>query len=116
MTNIRNSLEHLDPNITKTVHFLRDNGFVTTDSGDGEYKIVNDIDEDALPWPHVYMRCEVDSLREEALRLKKLLEDKGIQVFQMNGDTSQPSIQISWDVCWEEGLIELIGVHDGMFP
>lgn len=45
----------LDPGIRKTVRFLRDNGFNTTDSGDGKTKQAKGYIGE--PEPNVYMTC-----------------------------------------------------------
>lgn len=43
----------LNPGIVKTVEFLRTNGFITMDSGDGETHAF----ECDQPYPYVHMRC-----------------------------------------------------------
>ncbi len=68
--------DKLDPGIRKTVRFLRDNHFVTTDSGDGETKQARGYIGE--PEPNVYMVVGNDprDLIEEALRLKKVLVER----------------------------------------
>ena len=79
----------LDPGIRKLVRLLRDNGFETTDSGDGAFKF-EDIPEEevaedgptpvglpmacAEPVANVYMQCTKDTLLAESERLVSLLK------------------------------------------
>ena len=68
-------MEKLNKGIVKTVKFLRENGFDTKDSGDGE---THDFDCD-LTMPYVHMIVKPNKIEEESHRLKDLLEVKGIK-------------------------------------
>jgi len=83
--------DELDPGIRKLVRLLRDNGFDTTDSGDGAFKFEDIPDEEievdgptpvgfrmacAEPVANVYMQCARDTLLAESERLVSFL--KGI--------------------------------------
>lgn len=63
--------EELDSGIRDTVRFLRENGFNTTDSGDGTKTDM----ECAIKEPHVFMTCAKEELIDEADRLYKLIID-----------------------------------------
>lgn len=92
--------EELDLGIRETVRFLRDNGFNTTDSGDGVSKPKGDcvIDES-----HVFIVCDIEELIYEADRLYDLLIDKGIE-----GSTF--TIQASYNPHDGTGVIMFLGV------
>lgn len=70
--------EQLDPGIRKVVRWLNENGFETTDSGDGRSKFLG---EDppccAMNFPNVAITVPRDRLVAEALRLEDLLRSKG---------------------------------------
>lgn len=68
--------EELDPGIRKLVQLLRDNGFVTTDSGDGVTKF-EDGDAPcscAEPMPNVYIETSRELMLTEVDRLVELLK------------------------------------------
>lgn len=62
--------EQLDPGIRKVVRWLRENGFNTTDSGDGETKSDG---ARVFDMPHVAIRCTRRDLITEADRLEDLI-------------------------------------------
>lgn len=75
------SEEEMDAGIRDTVRWLRENGFHTTDSGDGVSKFTEQPGMAfVLPFPHVVMAVPVVAMVAEADRLWKLLVDAGIDV------------------------------------
>lgn len=66
--------EKLDPGIRKLVKLLRDNGFDTTDSGDGISKFTDFPDSCAESMPNVYIQTTSDILLSECNRLVNLLK------------------------------------------
>lgn len=79
----------LNPGIAYTVQVLREHGFNTTDSGDGE---THDFECD-LPIPYVHMIVDKPGrLVSQADRLAALLESKGV-VFEGQDHTgTKPEI------------------------
>lgn len=106
----------LNPGIRKTVEWLRSEGFVTTDSGDGETNPAEGM-EDALEFPHVIMVVRQEEIVQEAERLMGLLDDKGIEILPMSDDGSQPAIEATYDPADESAVLMLFGVDDKkLFP
>lgn len=103
-------LNDLDPNIINTVLLLRDNGYETCDSGDGHYKLVNDIDPDALPYPHVFIMSTLDTFVEECDSLVHLLMGCGITF----GPGSNAFIQVSYSPFDRNVFIEVLNITDDM--
>lgn len=66
-------LSTLTPGIREVVRLLRQNGFKTTDSGDGVTNVANGM-EGAMTVPHVVMRIEPDEIIAEARRLQSLID------------------------------------------
>jgi len=69
----------LDPGIRDVVRYLRRNGFVTTDSGDGVSKFKQEWREPGalaavLPFPHVAVHGEVWGMVGHARMLRRRLE------------------------------------------
>lgn len=69
----------LNPGIRDVVRLLRENGFITTDSGDGVTNVQAGM-EGALKIPHVVCRTGEDFIIMEANRMFDLLKSKGIDV------------------------------------
>lgn len=108
--------EELDPGIRLTVKRLRDNGFETTDSGDGKTKLLPGSIYDpteVFTFPHVACVIDYEALLREATRLLHLLEDIGIIVRPIGyGDGNHPAIQASFDPSNLTAVIELLNVDD----
>ena len=64
----------LDPGVRDLVVALREQGFETTDSGDGESKPEGQRD---LDYPHVFMVVPVTRIAEEARRLQAWIDADG---------------------------------------
>lgn len=66
--------DQLDPGIRDIVKLLHDNGFDTTDSGDGISKSKDGWPEnEIIPYPHVFCVDTVNTLINESWRLLKIL-------------------------------------------
>lgn len=70
-------MQDINPGIRKTVQWLQEHGFHTTDSGDGVTNLAAGM-LCALPFPHVYMTCEPRELHSESHRLLNLLVQQGL--------------------------------------
>lgn len=106
-------MENLNPGIRRSVAWLRDNGFVTIDSGDGE---THDFPCDQ---PIPFVACQVDPLllSVEADRLAALLATKQIPVvpFAENEDEDDPdtvTISASYDPADGIAVIQASRLHD----
>lgn len=77
--------DELNPRIRKTVEWLRNAGFETTDSGDGVTNAENGM-EGTLPIPHVHIRVAPEKVVEEARRLLQFVKDAGINLNPTVGD------------------------------
>jgi hypothetical protein len=70
----REEVAALDSGIAGMVLHLRDNGFETTDSGDGVSKPAEwYASGEALPFPHVFVRIDHRRIVGEARRMRALL-------------------------------------------
>lgn len=99
-------LNKLDPGIRDTVAFLRDNGFETTDSGDGSKA---DTMECALPVPNVAMVVHPHKLVAEADRLAQLIMATGHPLAECgDDDAATAEIQASYDPVTRTGVIVAI--------
>lgn len=116
MTDI--DLEGLDPGIRQTVQFLRNNGFETTDSGDGKSKFHGEECECALPFPNVAIQTEPDQLIHDADRLRGLLEAHGISIEETGDPLEDPrvAIQASYDPATKVGIIVVFNLDDDKLP
>lgn len=103
----------LDPGIRRTVVWLREHGFETSDSGDGISKLAAG-DSEALEVPHVVMEVHKHDLIEEADRLTRILsEERSIEVAQTSAQPgAAPEIQASYDPANEIAIIVLLGLDD----
>lgn len=105
--------DELDPGIRDTVRWLRDRGFKTTDSGDGATKLLEIRDEEALPYPHVFMVVDdANDALDEAHRLVCELRDYGIPVCPVGMGTTW--IQLTYDPCSEVAVVELGDLNDSL--
>lgn len=100
----------LDPGIQQTVKWLHQNGFRTTDSGDGKTKTATM--ECALDTPNVAMVTSKVYLVSEADRLHRLLEEHKIPI-DFSG-MSQVNIQASYDPSDNTSVILLTGLDDDL--
>jgi len=73
----------VDPGIAPLVALLKENGFVTTDSGDGKSK---PPEERAFEFPHVFVMTKKEVLITETERLYQLLQSQGITGFTVEGN------------------------------
>ncbi len=106
----------LDPGIRRLVVWLRENGFKTTDSGDGKAKLAAGFTEDDGVWtiPHVGIAVAPSKLVREADRLADLLYSvHGIEVCptppEPNGD---PEIDASYCAASRRAMLVLTNVDD----
>jgi hypothetical protein len=68
-------LSTLDPGIRDVVAKLREQGFNTTDSGDGVSKSQADYATGcAIPFPHVVACCAVDALIDRTIAMQQALD------------------------------------------
>ena len=74
----------LDPGIRNSVKFLRNHGFWTTDSGDGQTKFSTGQYDAAevLDFPHICIVVEPRNMIEESRKLAAVLGGHGVQVQQ----------------------------------
>lgn len=98
----------MNPGIVKTVRWLNDNGFVTTDSGDGE---THDCECDR-DHAYVVIRCAPEDMVVEADRLLTLLQFAGVSVDPIDFDQERPCIQADYDPANRMATISLMGVSD----
>ncbi len=109
----------LNPGIRRTVAWLRSEGFITTDSGDGVTNLAAGM-EGALPFPHVFMRVPPDVAHEEARRLLRLLKSHGLDVDPglKSAEAGQTPEAYTRSVCAsylpepDVAMLELIGLDD----
>lgn len=104
----------LDPGIRRTVAWLRECEFQTTDSSDGITKPARGDDE-AMTVPHVAIVVHKHELIVEADRLAVLLEERGHPPQSLSpkaGDT--PEIQATYDPANQTAVIVLLGVNDAL--
>jgi len=119
----------LDPNIRKVVKWLNDNGFQTSDSGDGEHKFkdfdpvkdeaeISDLeDEGVLRYPHAIIQVgDPAKLVEETDRLHGLVENVIGEVFpHIEGEAPNLWIQANYDPTNRIPCIVLAGLSDDWF-
>lgn len=89
--------DDLDPGIRAVVRWLNDNGFTTTDSGDGKTKYANGEEcamECAMPFPNVAIRVDAPELVPECRRLVGLLAGRGITPVPMGPDIEEGVVNI----------------------
>jgi hypothetical protein len=107
----------LDPGVRRLVRWLRNLGFVTTDSGDGYTKLMeNSNDPDVLEYPHVFMIVACEQMYQEAARLVAALHTLGIEIKQWDGCEIIPMVWAEWDAGDQTAVIGLIHVDDTMLP
>ncbi len=115
------TFEELDPGIRYTVLWLRSEGFDTTDSGDGESKLVGDDSyPGALSFPHVVLSVPPSNLYAEADRLWERLIQIGIDVQATFMDNEQLVPRVNVEATYFPGsktsMILLTGVKDSDLP
>lgn len=98
----------LDPGIRQTVMVLRKHGFNTTDSGDGNSKL---IDACALPYPHVFIQAGGQVVRESHRLWQFLMTEFHVCIPVINNE-GEPRIQATYDPANCTGIIELANVDD----
>jgi len=96
----------LTPGIRKTVLWLREHGFDTTDSGDGVTNVEAGM-EDALDIPHVHMVISTRRMVSAARDLYDLLLSRKIAV-------DHGTIQSTYDPVSGVATLSLYGVDDSM--
>lgn len=111
-------LEKLNPGIRRTVAFLREHGFDTSDSGDGHTNVAAGM-EGALDVPHVVVPAGPCSLIGEAARLHSLLRLRGIDVApngrrDPEGEDGAAEIHAIYDPADGSAVIVLLGVDDAL--
>ena len=104
----------LNPGIRRTVQWLREHGYETTDSGDGVTNV--GVIEGALEFPHVVIQVHPRNLVDEADRLMGDLWEAGVCIEPQGVDPSTPCIQATYDPgSSSTGIIMLMGVSDRVF-
>lgn len=97
----------MNPGIRKTVAFLNERGFETTDSGDGKtHDFACDRDH-----PYVVIKTEPGALVFDARLLLSVLGEAGVQ-FHPIGPEPGPSIQATFDPADGTAFIDLLCVDD----
>ncbi len=99
----------INPGIIRTVEFLNDNGFRTIDSGDGE---THDF---ACDRSFGYVSIMVDDhskLLSEAVRLKLLLSDRGVNVQPIGKSDEFTYIQATFDPADGTSVIDISNITD----
>jgi hypothetical protein len=118
----------LDPGIRKVVRLLNDNGYTTTDSGDGYSKKGTDQEECMLEIPNVVILTDRENLLNEADRLLALLTEQGVQggpdqttVEELAGPQPEGTefgdgvmIEASYDPEGQSSVILLTGLDDDL--
>ena len=97
----------LNPGIIATVRWLAENGFQTTDSGDGR---THDHDCD-LPMPYVHMLTTPEKLIAETDRLAALLLARGVKLEPMNEDGTAPALDATYAPASRSAIISLFNVR-----
>lgn len=111
-------LATLNPNIARTVAWLRDLGYETCDSGDGQTHLAA-CDR---PYPYVCMKCPPDLLVQSAMELRETLRGLGVPVVSVTAAFAageRPSgvcIQASYDPIDGYALLDLMGLDDNGPP
>lgn len=112
--------DELDPGIRQVVRWLNENGFETTDSGDGKSKFAEDGSTMccAMPHPNVVIVVPADQLVAECDRLYGLLKAKGCAPVPMGPDDEDNPGQVNLQATYEsgsEGILLLLGLDDEGF-
>lgn len=118
--------DKLDPNIRKVVKWLNDNGFMTIESHDGEYKFkgktdgeITDLECEGVPhFPMVVIQVlEPERLVEETERLYGRVEAIVGEVFPWIDDGENPdmAIRAEYDPTDRRALIRLSQLSDDWF-
>jgi hypothetical protein len=112
-----NSLADADPGIRRVVAWLRDEGFETTDSGDGVTKIAQGFtpeNDGVLDVAHVHMVVAPAQLIGEADRLARLVRAKLAGVRFPNGADAIDAVIVDATYMPLEGVavLSLFGVSD----
>lgn len=98
----------LNPGIRRVVAFLRDHGFDTRDSGDGETH-EHACDQDV---PYVFIAVEPDDLVAEARRLRKLLLKAGVVTHPLDEDGTLACIEATYNPAHPLAVLTLWNVSD----
>jgi hypothetical protein len=105
--------DEIDPGVRKLVQWLNENGFKTSDSGDGKSKLAED-NEGILDFPHVNIICTPGVMVHLANLLCQKINKLGIKLGEQ-GTLKEPFIQASYDPCLPDiGSIMLCNVDDAM--
>lgn len=100
--------DNISKNVRNLVRLFNDNGFHTTDSGDGSH--YQEGMEGAIPYPMIAIKLEAHAFNavKDSYRLQKLLIDNGLSISKLMHD-DEPTIQLNFSpVC---GLALLIVSH-----
>lgn len=103
---------NLDPGIRGVVTWLREQGYNTTDSGDGRSKADLIAAGHVLPFPHVFMRAEpfhAVRMDERADELAHKLRELGIEPGPQYPDLVVELIYNAFD---QVGVLVLRGLDD----
>lgn len=99
------------PGVREVVRRLRDEGFDTTDSGDGVANVEAGM-EGALPIPHVVMVIPTHEVVSGAERLLELVRSWGVPI----GGASGALVESTYSPVDGVVLLTLFGVVDAMLP
>lgn len=97
----------MNPGIVKTVRWLREAGFKTCDSGDGE---THDHECDQS-MPYVHMLCDPVKLVSEADRLCSLLQSvHGVACYYNEPNENDPCIQATYNPGDRTAILSLYNI------
>ena len=101
----------LDPGIRAVVKLLNDNGFTTTDSGDGKTK--TDM-ECALPFPNVVVASTPETMVADADAVVHVLKRAGV-VFALDAEGAGPCVEATYIPTQHTGAFILVrDIDDSM--
>ena len=103
----------LNPGIVRTVALLREHGFETTDSGDGE---THAAECDQMTG-YVAIATTPDKVISTAGAVAKCLHDHGVTIVPMGPSTEEQGgacVQATYDVANGSAMILVEGIHDRM--
>jgi hypothetical protein len=120
--------DELDPGIREVVRLLNDNGFNTTDSGDGRSKKGTEQEECMWEVPNVVILSRRNVLLDEADALLELLKEQGVRcgpdlatVEELAGPQPEGTefedgvlIQATYDPDGHSAVILLTGLDDDL--
>lgn len=106
--------EELCPGIRRTVQWFNQQGFETTDSGDG---VSNQGMECASEWPNVVVACHPDKLITTTEDVYKALVDHGVRFPKDSQDptflaANSPLINSGYDPVTKKAYVLVLNIDD----